>query len=270
LTLAQVDLSDPAPVQVSIRAANDQDGNGGRGEAGNLSVGDTVTFISPLPNVQVDTIVASVTTTGVDAEDWEIYRGRVLDGFRSQPQGGAYVDYRKWATMVSGIIQAYVYTGDPGRVEVYSEAETTALNPDGIPSSGQLDEVKAAIEYESSGLATRRPIGAYVESKAISRSGIDVTISSLSVSGSQAEVETKIQIALDAYFRATEPYISGLSLGARRDRITKASIGGIVQDTVVAYNGVFDEVNFEVLGVAQNIYILGKGEKAKLSTVAFV
>ncbi len=76
MTLAVVDLTDPAPVQVNIRAVNDQYGNEGRGANGNLDVGDTVTFLSPVANVNQNATVAAVVTTAADAEDMEVYRTR--------------------------------------------------------------------------------------------------------------------------------------------------------------------------------------------------
>lgn len=271
LTIAAVPLT-AATVQATIRAYQDQDDGGGKGTIGNLSVGDTVSFINPIPNVAADTTVASIVVTAADAETEAAYRERVSDRFRKQPQGGAYVDYELWGEEVEGIINVYPYTGDPGIVNVYSEATVASSgSADGIPTSAQLAAVLAAIELDDGGLASRRPADSFVTSNAITRTAFDVEVVGIAGgSESLATIQTKITETLTSYFLAREPFIHGLTLGKRRDRITKSAVAGAVQDVCDAYGAVFTGVIVSVSGGAVvDTYSLGEGEKAKLGTAIY-
>lgn len=269
LTLAAVTL-DAATKTVNVRACSDQDDGGGRGTIGNLLVNDVISFLSPLANVESDVIVTAIVTTAADAESWDAYRQRVIDRFRSQPQGGAPADYEQWGEAVDGIINAYPYTGDPGIVNVYCEATPASCgNADGIPTAGQLTTVLAYINNDSVGLANRRPINALVYALPITRTSFDVTITDLVVDD-ETTVRGKIEEALDQYFASREPYISGLTIGARRDRITRSAISGAVEDVVTAYNGIFASL---IVGVTGGdtflLYPLGEGERAKVENVLY-
>jgi hypothetical protein len=237
-----------------------------------LSVGDTVSFINPIPNVATDTTVASIVVTAADAETEAAYRERVSDRFRKQPQGGAYVDYELWGEEVEGIINVYPYTGDPGIINVYSEATVASSgSADGIPTSAQLAAVLAAIELDDGGLASRRPADAFVTSNAITRTAFDVEVVGLTGgSESLATIQTKITETLTSYFLARAPFIHGLTLGKRRDRITRAGVAGAVQDVADAFGAVFSGVIVtESGGPSIDTYNLGEGEKAKLGTAIY-
>lgn len=272
LVVNTVALASPS-ITVRIRAYQDQNGTGGKGEIGNMIAGRAnVRLITPQANVETESSVDTEVVTGVDAEDWEDYRQRVINRFRMQPQGGAYTDYRDWATEVEGIINAYVYTGDPGEVDVYSEANTD-VDPDGIPTGAQLTAVENSIELDVTGLASRRPVSSFVNSLAITRTAFDVTISGLQGGTlSLSDLEDKVEDALDTYFLSREPYIHGLSLGARRDRITRAEAGGAVQDVCSAYGAIYDTIVVDRSGGPAGLitYVLTEGEKAKSGTVSFV
>jgi uncharacterized phage protein gp47/JayE len=271
LTTAAVPLT-AATVQANIRAYRDQDDGGGKGTIGNLEVGDTVTFINPIPNVAADTTVAAIVTTAADAESTEAYRQRVIDRFRNQPQGGALVDYAIWGEEVEGIINVYPYTGDPGIVNLYSEATVASSgSADGIPTAAQLLAVKTAVELDDAGLASRRPINAFVVSNAITRTGFDVTVYNLQGVLDLTGLQTKVSEALTQYFLSREPYIAGLSVGKRRDRISNAAVAGAVQDVCDAFGAIFDGVIVEDVGGSPFIvYSLGEGEKAKVVTISYL
>lgn len=270
ITLAAVPLT-AATVTASIRAVSDQDGNGGRGADGNLLVGDIISFVNPLPNVAGDAVVTAITTSAANAEEWDVYRERVIGRFRNQPQGGAYIDYKLWGEEVEGIINVYPYTGDPGQVDVYCEATVASSgDPDGIPTSAQLDDVSDSIEQDAGGLATRRPANAFVNVYAITRTGFDVEIIDLDVAEPDI-VKPKISETLTSYFWAKEPYIAGINTGNRNDRITNAGVAGAVQDIVNSYNGVFSSVRITPTagGSALIVYPLQEGEKAKVVNVTY-
>ena len=273
ITLSAVTLAG-ASVVVDVRAAGSPTGDGGRGVAGNLENGAVLTFVSNTANVNQDTIVTSTTTTAADAEDWEVYRGRVADRFAARPQGGASVDYEQWGEGVEGIINVYPYTGDPGEVDVYCEATTASSgDPDGIPTATQLQSVSDAIELDVAGLASRRPVNAYVNVYAITRTGFDVVISGFTTDDPsvQTKAETQVVSAVEQYFLSRAPYIAGLTAGRRQDRVTESAVAGVVQDVATAYSAVFGTIQTKLTGgSAINTYSLGEGEKAKAENVNFV
>ncbi len=267
LTIGSV-LLDAAVVYATIRASSDQAGGGGAGEIGLLVVGAKVNFINPLADVQKVTTVTAQTVTGADAESVEVYRTRILDAFSARPQGGAYSDYRIWCEAVSGVESAYPYTGDPGEVDIYIESSTET---DGIPTQAQLDAAYDATQVDDDGLATRRPVGSMINTLPITRTEFDVTVEGISeTTRDVADVEDDIETALEQYFLNREPFISGLDVPPRRDRVQKAEVEGTVIDIVSGAGGVYASVAV-VEGITP-IFIrnLVEGEKAKLGGVTFI
>lgn len=269
ITLGSVALSS-ATVSASILAAADQAGGGGAGVIGNLENGDTVSFVNPLANVSRNTVVTATTITGADAEGTEIYRQRVIDRFQKKPQGGAYSDYEIWGEEVAGIVNIYPYTStNPGQVDVYVEATPASSgDPDGIPTGAQLQAVLDSIELDSSGLASRRPANALANSFAIVRTGFDVIVDGIVVDN-LAQVQADITAAITEYFLDRAPFISGLSILPRTDRITSSAIGGVVEDIVSAAGGIFNTLTVEEATVPFTIRTLVKGEKAKADSVTY-
>jgi uncharacterized phage protein gp47/JayE len=268
LTIGDV-LLDATTKEISIRASSDQAGGNGGGAAGNLELGAIVSFVSPPSNVANDAVVTGQTTTGADAEDTEVYRQRILDFTQKRPQGGAYADYEQWGEETAGIINVYPYTGDPGEVDVYSEAtEASSGSADGIPTSAQLAAVKESIELNAGGRATRRPVNAYVNSYAITRTAFDVVVAGLVVDN---ETETKALItqAVEQYFTDREPYIAGLSIPPEKDKIAVTEVLGAVSNVVSASRGIFLNVTITQASIGVSLYQLGEGEKAKAATVTF-
>ena len=270
ITLTAVNL-DAATKQVTVRAVADQAGGGGAGIIGNLDAGATVSFANPLANVARNAEVISQSVTGADAETTEAYRQRLLDRFQKRPQGGAYSDYELWGEEPAGILNVYPYTSDcPGQVDVYIEATVASSgDPDGIPTTVQLQEVLDAIELDQAGLASRRPAGALVNTFPITRVPFDVQVLNLVVDD-LPNVQADITTAIEEYFLSRQPFITGLTVPPRKDRITQAGVAGVVEDIVSAANGIFSGVLVFQNTVQVNVYTLGIGEKAKSNTVTFV
>lgn len=269
VTVSSVEL-DAATVQVIIRAASDQSGGGGVGVIGNLSPADIVSFASPLPNVARDAVVDSQVVTGANAEETEVYRQRILDRFQRRPQGGAYADYRVWGEEGAGILNIYPYTSTTnGEIDVFVEATVASSgNDDGIPTAPQLAEVVSLIELDENGLASRRPGGAAVNVLAITRTAFDVEIAGLLPD--LADTRTSIEDAVDEFLRTREPFIVGLSVLPRVDRITVAAVGGVADETASALGATIASVDLTQGGSPIVATTLGDGEKAKLGTMTFV
>lgn len=269
VTLAAVALG-AAVVQATVRAVSDQTGGGGAGDVGNLGDGDALSFANPLANVSRNAVVASTVTTGADGESEAAYRQRVIDRFQKRPQGGAYADYEAWGEEPAGILNVYPYTSDcPGQVDVYVEATVASSgDPDGIPTSAQLQEVLDSIELDSSGLATRRPANALVNTFPIDRLAFDVAVAALTVDN-LAQVQADITTAVEEYFLSREPYIVGLSIPPRLDRVTRTGVDGVVDDIVSAAGGIFGGSVITQNGLLTDTYTLGSGQKAKAASVSF-
>lgn len=255
-------------VYANITAVGDT-GNGlGLGSIGNLEVGDELIFVSPYSDVDQNAVVTEILEAAVDAEDINTtYRQRVLDRERNQPQGGALADYRIWGLDADGIAQIYPYRSEnPGEIDVYVEAIGTV---DGIPSPEQLANVYNAIIYDSEGKATRDPVSKAVNVYPIDRLAFDIIITGLEVDNISV-VENAIVTELTLYFSKLEPYIAGISVPPRRDRITKTGVEGIIQSVVDVYGGVFQDATLYYDGGAITDYVLAEGEKAKLGVVTWV
>lgn len=260
-------------VSATIRAVSDQVGGGGAGVIGNLEPGAIVSFANPLANIDRNAVVVSQSVTGSDSEDVEVYRQRIIARFQKRPQGGAYADYELWGEEASGIINVYPYTGDPGQVDVYSEATVESSgDPDGIPTAAQLQQVLDLINFDSNGLANRRNANAFVNSYPITRTGFDVNVEGITGVNDLAQVQADVTVAVTEYFLSVEPFISGLSVPPRNDQITRTRLSAIVEDIVTAAAGTFSAAGFNFVGVSGSLsfYVLGEGEKAKVSNISFV
>lgn len=270
LTVGSVALDSPT-VQVRVKAAGDQAGGNGTGVIGNLQPGDPMSFVVPLSNIARQAVVSSQAVTGANAESTDAYRQRIVDRFQKRPQGGAYSDYELWGEEPTGIINVYPYTSDcPGQVDVYVEATVASSgNADGIPTTAQLQTVLNSITLDQNGLASRRPANALANAFPITRTGFDVRVTGLIVND-LVGVRTQIEQAVDDYFKSREPFIDGLSVPPRRDRITRSALGGVVDDIVSAAGGIFSSVIVSQSGVNVELYSLGIGEKAKAATVTFI
>ena len=78
--------------------------------------------------------------------------------------------------------------------------------------------------------------------------------------------------AIVGFFLAAEPFIDGLTIPPRKDRITRSALIGLVEDIVAANNGTFTTVTFTPtgLGGSEELYILQPGEKAKSTGTTYI
>ena len=185
-----------------------------------------------------------------------------------------------WALETPDIINSYSYTGVvPGTVEIYSES---GFNTDGVLlgiaggvgiATEDFLAVLNNIELDNLGLATRRPVTAYVISNTITRTGFDVDVSDIVNIDAidQPGLTGDIQTALDEYFLGVEPYILGLSVAVKNDVLSKNTIISIIQQIVAAAGGIFTTATFGETGDlpggaidSYNVAGVIRGEKAKL------
>lgn len=250
---------------IDVLAASDTSGGSGAGKIGNLNPGDSLSFANPLGSVARASVVVSIVREGVDAETVESYRARVYSRFQARAQGGAMIDYKLWGESVSGVNRIYPYTSNlPGQVDLYVDAL------EGEASQALLTEVKNAVEFETSnGLAQNRPINAVVNYLPIKFIEFNVKITGLSVENLLA-VKTEIRSNLENYFKNRAPYIVGLSVEDRADRITLAAVSGVVDDVVNKAGGIFYDLQLYKGVNAVSFYMLGIGERSVLINVEYL
>ena len=244
-------LRDDDTKLVNIVATSDQSGGFGIGAVGNIPVGATVSFTSPLIDLGRDAAVTVVVTTGADAEDLDlVYRQRVVDRFQKRPQGGALADLEGWAEEAAGIINAYPYTDLPGAVAVYCEADVESSgNPDGFPTQPQLDDALAKIEVNLNGRATRRPANMFVSTLSITRRAFSVEVVSLAAPD-LPKAKADIEAGLAVLFASFEPRIGGLTI-TPRDRVTQTEVGAVCQDVARSSNATISSVILRAANTAE-------------------
>ncbi len=248
------------------------------GIAGNLEIGQELLTVITGGIIGDTTTITDIVIAGDDAEDKEGYRQRVIDRFQLQPQGGALADYRIWASDVSGVLQTYIYTGDPPSYVLVYVAGNPDIYADRIPSAGLLDLVGAAIAYDpDTGLATRKPLTAIIDPAGdesysnilpISLLTFDAKITDL-VADNLVDCKAAIRAALDIYFLSREPYIVGLSPPPAKDKITQSMAIGIVSDIVEAYNGSFTTVILYIATIITPSHTLEQGELCELDQLTY-
>lgn len=245
------------------------------GTAGNLDAGDVLSFVSPLEMAETDTTVTETTTEGTDDETEEAYRRRVVNRYRTQPQGGALSDYRIWAYDVAGVLQVYPYNDEnsPGGVLVYVAGDTS-LYPDRIPDSALLKAVGEACTYDpDTGLATRKPVtavldpdgdGSYANIKAVSVTKFDVKVTGLN-GAAAGNFGSTLKSELENYFYNREPYIRGLSDDNNKtNQILRNSVISTANSVALSLKATFDTATVETGGEEVAVYTLGQGELCAL------
>jgi uncharacterized phage protein gp47/JayE len=265
---------DSATVYANVRATKN-------GIIGNLDDDSILNFVSPPPSIEKTAVVDSTVTVGVDQEDVEDYRSRILRRWAARPQGGAYADYWDWCMEVTGVKAAYPYSGwDHPDIEgsrsgcdiIFIESKTDEY---GIPTLGGalLTAVYDNIQMNESGLANRRPINAYLDLtfiRPIIRYVVNVTIGELTVED-EATAKTAIEDGLSEFLLDREPYILGLMPPPRKDMVSLAEIGGTAARIAASYGGFFGSISATIDGDdLAAYYLLQEGEKVRIGTVAWI
>ena len=236
------------------------------GTIGNVANGKILAFVTPLPGIDNKVTITDTIDLGVDVENLEVYRGRVVDRFRKVPQGGAYVDYELWAKAVPTIINAYPYSGDiEGTVDLYVES---SVDPDGIPSAGEITQVETSVNDSG------RPVTAELFVLPIDRIAFQVDVIGLApntVGGDLTDAKASISAFLTQFFLDGEPFVDGLS-SVNKSVLSQTDIIQIISLSLQTKNAFFDTATFEVAGSGDTItrFNLGQGEKAKLDSVVYI
>ncbi len=174
------------------------------GTDANVIVGTKVYFVEPIDGIQSEAVVETELVDGVDLEDVESWRERLLARYRQPPMGGAEYDYIAWARSIAGVTRAWVYPGEMGVNHVTVRFMTDNLTDDGIPEAGKVTEV---FNYIS--LPNVKPVTAILHVEAPEAAPLDFDITLKKADGThetdpdiRAEVEAELR---DLIYRDAEP-----------------------------------------------------------------
>lgn len=254
------------------------------GVIGNLNIGDTLSIGTQVAGVETIATVTIIDNIGAERETDDEYRERVLTALQGATGGSNAQDYKTWAEEVAGVAEAYPFSGQPfddplptsfpGDRTVYIES-ITDINPDGIPPSSLLDEVREALNTDPvTGLS--RPALGLIDStlfvEPIIRTEIFVTISGLSVDPDVlAATKSQILSALTTHIFNVPMFVTGIDPPQdRADTITALSLSDVVQDIIKANGGVAERVIFGTSpGTDSPGYTLDPGELTKLASILY-
>jgi uncharacterized phage protein gp47/JayE len=245
------------------------------GSAGNLEAGDTLSFASPLGNVQKTASVAGVTAYARDDEGETEYRARVERRFRSPPLGGSLSDYQIWASDVSGVLSAYPYK-DPNSAAgvLVFVAGVPSQFPRRIPTADLLHQVGEVCTYDpDTGRQSRKPLtavldpaadGSYDNIRPVSIKGYIVRIYGMT-GVPVSDFANAVRPAIENYFLGREPYIRGLSDDNNKlNVISKNNITSVVDQTSLSLKAEFESVRLVIENTEISSDVLGMGELAEL------
>jgi uncharacterized phage protein gp47/JayE len=117
------------------------------GSLGNLDQGATLGLVSSIPGVD-GTVTVLELAGGVDTENDNDLRARVLERIRQPPMGGAAYDYVAWALAVPGVTRAWCSPLEMGMgtVTIRFMMDELRASTGGFPLPDDVDTVKAYID----------------------------------------------------------------------------------------------------------------------------
>lgn len=114
------------------------------GVTGDADDGSSLYLVTPVNGLPSAGLADGI-TGGLDTEDLEVWRGRVLERYYWTPMGGADGDYIVWAKEVPGITRAWTYRHWMGAGSVgVMVASSDPVNP--VPDADTVQAVKEHIE----------------------------------------------------------------------------------------------------------------------------
>lgn len=155
------------------------------GVVGNLAVGAPVAWQSAPGGLDPTATVASVVTSGEDAETTSDLRARVLSRLRQRPASGNAEDWRDWCESCDGVTRAFVYpvlepgtvSGDVlGCVTVVVMGPVQGDNPinSSVISGARCAEIKDYLEGIRDTAGVYDPDGVQLRPAAIASDDFDV------------------------------------------------------------------------------------------------
>ena len=142
------------------------------------AAGDTLTLVettaAPASLGSLATVEAAGITGGVDVEDLETFRARVLYRKRNPPQGGSAPDYVEWAGQALGTVKAVFVDSFSNDSRSVWLCFTVTDQPNNLPSDAEVATVQAYV-----GDPVRRPITARVFATAPTPVAVPIAVMNL-------------------------------------------------------------------------------------------
>ena len=209
------------------------------GEIGNIPVGTVLNIANPLDGIPSTAEVTEIKIEGTADEEVEVYRKRVLYGFKNKTESGSPIDYYNWALEVPGIVDAFPYLLKEGIMTLFLVASGSGKNrtpsgevtPNPFPEwvegnfkefdgSGQFLQVAQSIEGSEIGVHNRRPAMATVELKTPNYTAFDVEISGLTDISHNEAIKNAIVNVLDG----KKPHIVVLNYPVSKAKINQPEL----------------------------------------------
>lgn len=195
----------------------------------NLDAGASISLVTPIAGIDTQGVVATDISGGLDIEDVEDYRARVLNGFRNAPKGGGPGDYVTWALSQDGVTRAWERANRLG----YGTVSVGFVRDNDIsiiPSAGEVEDVQEYID-------SVRPLdmrAVYV----VAPIAKPVTMT-INLSPDTAAIRTAVSAQLETLFKTTEleealplsKISEAISLAAGEDSHTIDAISSLVPST---------------------------------------
>jgi uncharacterized phage protein gp47/JayE len=237
---------------------------------------ETLTATAPILNVNQSVRNVAEITQPLAAETTEVYRERVLDAYRLEPQGGAATDYRLWSADAQGVQRVYPYakSGFANEINVFVEA-TLADSTDGkgTPSNSILNEVADVIEFDPDTTRPlnergRRPLGVFeVHVLPVTIRNVDVQIASYV--GLTASIQSTITTALTNAINEIRPFVAAADIIENKNDILDTN--KIIAEILNARPGsVFGTITLEIDSTAMPTFTFQNGDIPFVNSITFV
>jgi uncharacterized phage protein gp47/JayE len=169
------------------------------GADGNAAADTTLSLVQPVDGFEFSgTVADGGITAGVNVEDVEKMRGRLITRWQEPPQGGAVADWKAWALEVPGVTRAWAYArwmglGTVGVLFTTDDAESP------IPDKTMVQRVQDYLTTPE-----RKPITVDVYVAAPTPKPVDVVIEDLSPATEAVRQAIRNELA-DLFRRIGEP-----------------------------------------------------------------
>jgi uncharacterized phage protein gp47/JayE len=241
-----------------------------------LSIADELTATAPIAGVNSLAEVTAEAVAPLDEEDIEEYREKVLNAYRSEPQGGAATDFRLWAFDAQGVANTYPYarSGASAEVNLYVEATTEdSSDGRGTPTNAILEAVEDVVELDPDTTKPisergRRPLGVFeVHYLPVTIKLVEIDIEGFS--GATAAVQTAIRDALGEAIDEIRPFVAAADiLEDKNDILDKNKI---IQTILNARPGsIFTGVTLYIDSAEESTWTFENGDIPYLYAVNFV
>jgi hypothetical protein len=240
-----------------------------------LEVGNTLTATAPILNAEEIVTVATESIQPLAAEDLEVYRAKIIEAFRLEPEGGAGSDYRLWSADAQGVKKVYPYakTGVSNEINLFVES-TIANSSDskGTPPALMITDVENVVEFDPDTTAPlnergRRPLGVFaVNVLPVTIKEIDVTITGFQ--GSTPAIVASILAAITDGVSLVRPFVSSADILIDKNDILNES--KLIFLLLSANQSIFTSLTFTVDGVATSSVTFTNGDIPFLNSITYV